>query len=356
MSQMSPREIVQELDSTSSDQDAAKRAVAIALRNRWRRAQLPETPRGRVTPKNILMIGPHRRRQDGDRAPPRAPFASAPFVKIEATKFTEVGYVGRDVDSIVRELVDVAVKLTRELEMEKGPPARAEDAAEERVMAAPASRAQAGGIRRAPRRRRACACGGSCARAARRARDRDERTGAPLNVQIMTPPGLEEMSNQLESLFKGMSPQRPKRRRLKVREARKLVLEEEAAKLINDEELKSRPSRRRSSRASCSSTRSTRSRARAEAVGADVSREGVQRDLLPLVEGCTVSTKYGMVRTDHVLFIASGAFHVSKPVRPDPELQGVSPSAWSSTRSRPRTSCASSRSPTAACASSTRRS
>ena len=323
MSQMTPREIVQELDKHIVGQDAAKRAVAIALRNRWRRAQLPEPLRTEVTPKNILMIGPTGVGKT-EIARRLARLASAPFVKIEATKFTEVGYVGRDVDSIVRELVDVAVKLTRELEMEKVR-ARAEDAAEERVMAAlhpVLTQEESAGTEAETRMR---------VRRLLREGRLDEREiemnvqAAPLSVQIMTPPGLEEMSSQLESLFKGISPQRPKRRRLKVREARKLVLEEEAAKLINDEELKVAAVTAAEQQGIVFIDEIDKITRRAEAVGADVSREGVQRDLLPLVEGCTVSTKYGMVRTDHVLFIASGAFHVSKPSDLIPELQGRFP-------------------------------
>jgi ATP-dependent HslUV protease ATP-binding subunit HslU len=323
MSQMTPREIVQELDKHIVGQDAAKRAVAIALRNRWRRAQLAEPLRTEVTPKNILMIGPTGVGKT-EIARRLARLANAPFIKVEATKFTEVGYVGRDVDSIVRELVDVAVKLTREQEMEKVR-TRAEDAAEDRLMTAllPAlTREETGGSESETR-----------ARLRRLLRDGrlEEReievsVQAPqLNVQIMTPPGLEEMSNQLESLFRGMAPQRPRRRRLKVSEARRLMVEEEAGKLINDEELKLAAVAAAEQQGIVFIDEIDKITRRGEAVGADVSREGVQRDLLPLVEGCTVSTKYGMVRTDHVLFIASGAFHVSKPSDLIPELQGRFP-------------------------------
>ena len=323
MTQMTPREIVQELDKHIVGQDAAKKAVAIALRNRWRRAQLMEPLRAEVTPKNILMIGPTGVGKT-EIARRLARLAHAPFIKVEATKFTEVGYVGRDVDSIVRELVDVSVKVTRELEMEKVR-TRAEDAADDRVLAAlpsaltPAESAGSESEVRARMRRLL------------REGKLDEREielsvqATPLNVQIMTPPGLEEMSNQLESLFRGMSPPRTRRRRLKVREARKVMVEEEAARLINDEELKVAAVAAAEQQGIVFIDEIDKITRRGDAVGADVSREGVQRDLLPLVEGCTVSTKYGMVRTDHVLFIASGAFHVSKPSDLIPELQGRFP-------------------------------
>jgi ATP-dependent HslUV protease ATP-binding subunit HslU len=323
MSQMTPREIVQELDKHIVGQDAAKRAVAIALRNRWRRAQLPEPLRTEVTPKNILMIGPTGVGKT-EIARRLARLAHAPFIKVEATKFTEVGYVGRDVDSIIRELVDVSVKLTRELELEKVR-TRAEDAADDRVLAALAptlTPAESAGSEAEVRTR---------LRRLLREGQLDEREievnvqATPLNVQIMTPPGLEEMSNQLESLFRGISPPRPRRRRLKVREARRLMVEEEASRLINDEELKVAAVAAAEQQGIVFIDEIDKITRRSDAIGADVSREGVQRDLLPLVEGCTVSTKYGMVRTDHVLFIASGAFHVSKPSDLIPELQGRFP-------------------------------
>jgi ATP-dependent HslUV protease ATP-binding subunit HslU len=322
MSQMTPREIVQELDKHIVGQNAAKRAVAIALRNRWRRAQLEEPMRTEVTPKNILMIGPTGVGKT-EIARRLARLANAPFIKVEATKFTEVGYVGRDVDSIVRELVDGAVKLTRELEMQKVR-MRAEDAAEERLVSAllaTQSPAQAGSESEARARLRRLLREGAL-----EDHDVDVSVQAPqMNVQIMTPPGLEEMSNQLESLFKGMSPQRTRKRRLKVREAREQIIEEEAAKLINDDELKVKAVAAAEQQGIVFIDEIDKITRRQDALGADVSREGVQRDLLPLVEGCTVSTKYGMVRTDHMLFIASGAFHVSKPSDLIPELQGRFP-------------------------------
>jgi len=334
---MTPREIVEELDKHIVGQSYAKRAVAIALRNRWRRAQIAEPLRGEITPKNILMIGPTGVGKT-EIARRLAKLANAPFIKVEATKFTEVGYVGRDVDSIVRDLVDMAVKMERENAMTRVAD-RAADAAEDRLLDAllpGSSPTAAGGIgfhAGAPPPQP----GGEIRDTRQRFRkmlrehaldDREvevEVQAAPGGVEIMAPPGMEDMTNQLQSLFQNMAQGRTRRRKLKVKDALGLLREEEASKLINQEDVKLQAVRAVEENGIVFLDEVDKIARRAEAHGADVSREGVQRDLLPLVEGCTVSTRYGMVRTDHVLFIASGAFSVAKPSDLIPELQGRFP-------------------------------
>ncbi|QIT53768.1 ATP-dependent protease ATPase subunit HslU [Aquisalimonas sp. 2447] len=326
MSEMTPREIVQELDTHIIGQADAKRAVAIALRNRWRRMQLDEPLRGEVTPKNILMIGPTGVGKT-EIARRLAKLARAPFVKVEATKFTEVGYVGRDVESIVRDLVDYAIKMIREEEMEKVQ-YRAEEAAEERLLDILLPRAtthssDADDHSEATRTKM---------RNKLRFGDLDDRevevdvSAHSPSVDIMAPPGMEEMTNQLQSMFQNMGGQRTQKRKMKIRDARKVLQEEEAARLVNEEEVKVAAVERVEQNGIVFLDELDKVAKRAESgQGGDVSREGVQRDLLPLVEGSTVSTKHGMVRTDHILFIASGAFHLSKPSDLIPELQGRLP-------------------------------
>jgi len=325
MSQMTPREIVEELDKHIVGQKAAKRAVAIALRNRWRRQQVAESLRAEITPKNILMIGPTGVGKT-EIARRLARLAKAPFIKVEATKFTEVGYVGREVDSIVRDLVEISVKMTRELEMEKVRH-RAADAAEERALDAllPRPRSDVG---ETPARD-----GDTRQRLRKMLRegsldDRDievEVRAMPVGVEIMAPPGMEEMTQQLQSMFQNLGASRSRTRKLKVREAMKLLVDEEASKMINEEELKLRAVENAEQNGIVFIDEIDKIARRQETLGADVSREGVQRDLLPLVEGCTVNTKFGTVKTDHMLFIASGAFHMSKPSDLIPELQGRLP-------------------------------
>ena len=315
---MTPREIVEELDKHIIGQHDAKRAVAIALRNRWRRAQIKEPLRSEITPKNILMIGPTGVGKT-EIARRLARLAHAPFIKVEATKFTEVGYVGRDVDSIVRDLVDMAVKLVREEAM-KRVAERAVDVAEDRLL--DALLPGVGDDGRDTRQR---------FRKILREGDLDDReveldlAAAMPGVEIMAPPGMEEMTNQLQSLFQNLQQGRSKHRKLKVKDALALLKEEEAGKLINQEDVKLQAVKAVEENGIVFIDEIDKIARRAEAHGADVSREGVQRDLLPLVEGCTVNTRYGMVRTDHVLFIASGAFSVAKPSDLIPELQGRFP-------------------------------
>ncbi len=325
--EFTPQEIVAELDKHIVGQDEAKRAVAIALRNRWRRMQIGEPLRSEITPKNILMIGPTGVGKT-EIARRLARLANAPFIKIEATKFTEVGYVGRDVESIIRDLADISVKMFREQEMAKLGD-QAEEAAEERILDAllppPASFEEEG---------RAPASGGTREkfRDKLRAGELDDReieiqvAASPLGVEIMAPPGMEEMTSQLQGLFQNLGSGRTKRRKLRIRDARKLLRDEEAAKRVNEEDLKLRAIERTEQNGIVFLDEIDKVTRRAEGMaGADVSREGVQRDLLPLVEGTTVSTKHGSVRTDHILFVASGAFHLARPSDLIPELQGRLP-------------------------------
>lgn len=324
---MTPREIVHELNRHIIGQDEAKRAVAIALRNRWRREQLPADLRQEVTPKNILMIGPTGVGKT-EIARRLARLAGAPFIKVEATKFTEVGYVGRDVESIIRDLADAAVKMLREGELKQVRP-RAEDAAEERILDALLPPARAGFAQEAPQP------SDSSTRQLFRKRLREGQlddkeidievaeTGG--GVEIMAPPGMEEMTSQLQNMFSNMNKSRQQNRRLRVREALRLVRDEEANRLINEDELKARALDAVEQNGIVFIDEIDKVAKQANSGGADVSREGVQRDLLPLIEGCTVTTKLGMIRTDHILFIASGAFHLSKPSDLVPELQGRLP-------------------------------
>jgi len=329
MSSLTPRQIVQELDKHIIGQDAAKRAVAIALRNRWRRMQVQEPLRQEITPKNILMIGPTGVGKT-EIARRLAKLANAPFVKVEATKFTEVGYVGRDVDSIVKELADVAVKMMREQEVEKVK-VRAQDSAEERVLDALLPKPRVMGFSTdEPQQPRDAETRQKFRKMLREGQldERDveiELRALPMGVEIMAPPGMEEMQQQLQSMFQNLGGNRTRTRKVKVREALKLMIDEEAAKLINEDELKLKAVANAEQNGIVFIDEIDKVTRRQETVGADVSREGVQRDLLPLVEGSTVTTKYGPVKTDHVLFIASGAFSLSKPSDLIPELQGRLP-------------------------------
>jgi ATP-dependent HslUV protease ATP-binding subunit HslU len=328
MSSMTPQEIVHELDKHIIGQDRAKRAVAIALRNRWRRQQVAEPLRQEITPKNILMIGPTGVGKT-EIARRLARLAEAPFIKVEATKFTEVGYVGRDVDTIVRDLVEIAVKQTREAAVRQVR-ARAEDAAEERILDALLPAARPIGFAE-----RAEATEDSATRQRFRKRLREgelddkeieiELAATQAQMEILAPPGMEELTQQIQGMFQSLAGGRKRLRKLKVREAMRLITDEEAARLVNDEELKTRALANVEQNGIVFLDEIDKIASRSELHGADVSRQGVQRDLLPLVEGTTISTRYGMVRTDHILFIASGAFHLSKPSDLIPELQGRFP-------------------------------
>ena len=331
-SSMTPQEIVSELDRHIVGQAGAKRAVAIALRNRWRRQQVAEPMRAEITPKNILMIGPTGVGKT-EIARRLAKLADAPFIKVEATKFTEVGYVGKDVDSIVRDLVDMAVKQERESAMRRHR-ARAEDAAEDRVLdiLVPQARTSGSEFGLAPA---ATPQPDNTARQVMRKRLREgllndkeielEVTETKAALEVMSPPGMEEMAEQLKGMFANMGGAKKRQRKVRIDEALKLLIDEEAAKLVNDDEVKAAALSNAEQNGIVFIDEIDKVTSRSEGSGAEVSRQGVQRDLLPLVEGTTVNTKYGMVKTDHMLFIASGAFHLSKPSDLIPELQGRFP-------------------------------
>lgn len=329
MSSMTPREIVEELDKHIVGQSDAKRAVAIALRNRWRRRQVPDPElRAEITPKNILMIGPTGVGKT-EIARRLAKLAKAPFIKVEASKFTEVGYVGREVDSIIRDLMDMAVKMTREEEMEKVK-VRAEDAAEERILdiLLPPARDYDGKTLESSESNGA---GRQRFRKLLREGSLDDKeieievSSPAVGVEIFGPPGMEEMTNQLQGMMQNLGGQKPRKRKVTVKNAVKLITEEEASKMINEEEIKEWAVERVEQNGIVFIDEIDKIVGRSDTRGPDVSREGVQRDLLPLVEGSTVSTKYGMIKTDHILFIASGAFQLAKPSDLIPELQGRLP-------------------------------
>jgi len=324
---MTPQEIVHELDKHIIGQDAAKRAVAIALRNRWRRQQIAEPLRQEITPKNILMIGPTGVGKT-EIARRLAKLANAPFIKIEATKFTEVGYVGRDVDSIIRDLAETAIKESRENETRKKQPL-AEDRAEDRILDALLPVARDFGVHSGMEDQ------DSATRQKFRKKLREgelddkeieiEVAASRTSMEIFAPPGMEDLTSQIQGMFQNMTGERKKTRKLTIREARKILLEEEAAKMVNDEELKLTAIQNVEQNGIVFLDEIDKIASRSGHAGGDVSRQGVQRDLLPLVEGTTVSTKYGMIKTDHILFVASGAFHMSKPSDLIPELQGRFP-------------------------------
>ncbi|MDR0380364.1 MAG: ATP-dependent protease ATPase subunit HslU [Candidatus Accumulibacter sp.] len=327
MKQMTPQEIVHELDKHIVGQDKAKKAVAIALRNRWRRAQVDESLRQEITPKNILMIGPTGVGKT-EIARRLSRLANAPFIKIEATKFTEVGYVGRDVETIIRDLIEIAVKSGREQAM-KNVRMRAEDAAEERILDTLLPPARSGFYSEAP------PTDDNATRQKFRKKLREgelndkeieiEVAGTMLQAEIFAPPGMEELTSQIQGMFQNMGGARKKSRKLKISEALRLLVDEEAGKLVNDDDVKLEAVRNVEQNGIVFLDEIDKITSRSDTHGADVSRQGVQRDLLPLVEGTTVSTKYGMIRTDHILFIASGAFHLAKPSDLIPELQGRFP-------------------------------
>ncbi|RMW87005.1 HslU--HslV peptidase ATPase subunit [Aggregatibacter aphrophilus] len=327
MSEMTPREIVSELDQHIIGQSDAKRAVAIALRNRWRRMQLQEPMRHEVTPKNILMIGPTGVGKT-EIARRLAKLANAPFIKVEATKFTEVGYVGKEVDSIIRDLTDSAMKLVRQREIVKNR-TKAEEAAEERILDAllPVAKNQWGETES----RDSQSNTRQIFRKKLREGQLDDKeveidvAGVPMGVEIMAPPGMEDMTSQLQSMFQNLSSGQTKKRKMKIKEALKTLIDDEAAKLVNPEELKQKAIDAVEQNGIVFIDEIDKICKKGEYSGADVSREGVQRDLLPLVEGSTVNTKHGMVKTDHILFIASGAFQVARPSDLIPELQGRLP-------------------------------
>lgn len=331
MSDITPQEIVAELDKHIIGQAQAKRAVAVALRNRWRRSQVSEALRAEITPKNILMIGPTGVGKT-EIARRLARLANAPFIKVEATKFTEIGYVGRDVETIIRDLTDAAVKMLREQEKQKVDQ-QASQAAEERILDAllPSPSSRKHEHEEEPRPVKVSQATRDRLQIKLRRGDLDDKEvdielqSSPLGVEIMAPPGMEEMTNQLQSLFQTLGNQRTRRRKLRVKDAFKVLRDEEAQKRINEEDLKLRALEQVEQNGIVFIDEIDKVAKRGEYGGPDVSREGVQRDLLPLVEGCTVSTKYGMVKTDYILFIASGAFHLSKPSDLIPELQGRLP-------------------------------
>ncbi|MFT0865115.1 ATP-dependent protease ATPase subunit HslU [Pseudomonas sp. CAM1A] len=325
---MTPREIVHELNRHIIGQDDAKRAVAIALRNRWRRMQLPAELRAEVTPKNILMIGPTGVGKT-EIARRLAKLANAPFIKVEATKFTEVGYVGRDVESIIRDLADAALKMLREQEIVRVRH-RAEDAAEDRILDALLPQARVSSFSEEAQQSSSDSNTRQLFRKRLREGQLDDKeieieVAENMGVEIAAPPGMEEMTNQLQSLFANMGKGKRKARKLKVKDALKMVRDEEAGRLVNEEELKAKALEAVEQHGIVFIDEIDKVAKRGNVGGADVSREGVQRDLLPLIEGCTVNTKLGMVKTDHILFIASGAFHLSKPSDLVPELQGRLP-------------------------------
>ncbi len=335
METMTPREIVQELDKHIISQSDAKRAVAIALRNRWRRMNVDEKLRSEITPKNILMIGPTGVGKT-EIARRLANLANAPFIKVEATKFTEVGYVGKDVESIIRDLVDTSVKMTREQAVARVR-SRAEDAAVDRVLDILLPRRQGSHFENEPATEKVpeneLEREGNTRQKLRRQlvhgelddKEIEFDVSANIGLEIMTPPGMEEMASQLQGMFQNLSQQKRQKRRMRIADAMPLLIDEEASKMINEEEIKQQALQNAEQNGIVFIDELDKVTRRSEYAGADVSREGVQRDLLPLVEGCTVSTRSGMVKTDHILFIASGAFHLARPSDLIPELQGRLP-------------------------------